>query len=76
MVCPLYIWHGKDSSTGDSERCKKERKTEEMGKLHQGMDRTGVWRFPEGSGRQGKAERYCCNIICSAPMTDEVMGLR
>ena len=39
---------------GDSERSKKERETEEeMGRLHQGMDRNGVWRFPEGSGRQG-----------------------
>ena len=37
---------------------------EEMGRLkHQGMDRSGVWRFPKGSGRQGTVERYCCNVI-------------
>ena len=29
----------------------------------------GVWRFPEGSGRQGRVERYCCNVICGAPTT-------
>ena len=38
--------------------------------------REGVWRFPEGSGRQGRVERYCCNVICGAPTTSEVKGLR
>ena len=38
--------------------------------------RNGVWRFPEGSGRQGRVERYCCNVICGAPTTSEVKGLR
>ena len=40
------------------------------------MDWNGVWRFPEGSGRQGRVERYCCNIICGAPTTSEVKGPR
>ena len=40
------------------------------------MDRNGVWRFPERSGRQGRMERYCCNVICGASMTSEVKGLR
>ena len=40
------------------------------------MDGNGVWRFPEGSGRQGRVERYCCNVICGTPMTSEVKGLR
>ena len=40
------------------------------------LARTGVWRFPEGSRRQGRVERYCCNVICGAPMTSEVKGLR
>ena len=31
----------------------------EMGIKHQGMDEYGVWRFPEGSGRQGRVEKYC-----------------
>ena len=40
------------------------------------MDGNGVWRFPEGSGRQKSVERYFCNIICGSPTTSEVMGLR
>ena len=32
--------------------------------------------FPEGSGRRGRVERYYCNVICGAPMTSEVKGLR
>ena len=71
------LWHGEDNSAGDSERNKKERKTEkEMIRYYQGMDRNGVWRFPMGSGRQGRVEMYCCNVICGAPTTSEVKGLR
>ena len=40
------------------------------------MDRNGVWRFPRGSGRQGKVENYCCNVTCGAPTAAEVKGLR
>ena len=40
------------------------------------MDWNGVWRFPEGSPRQGRMERYCSNIICGAPTTSGVKGLR
>ena len=40
------------------------------------MDGNGVWRFPEGSGRQGRVERYYCNVICGAPTTSEFKGLR
>ena len=29
-----------------------------------------------GSGIQGRMERYCCNVICGAPTTSEVKGLR
>ena len=29
------------------------------GKQHHGMDGSGAWRFPEGSGRHGKVEEYC-----------------
>ena len=43
---------------------------------HQGMGGNGVWRFPEGSRRQGKRERYCCNVICAARTTVKVKGLR
>ena len=40
------------------------------------MDRNGVWRFPEGSGRQGKVNLYCCNVICGTPTTVKVKGQR
>ena len=71
------LGHGEDNSAGDSERSKKEGKTEEeMGRLHHGMDGDGVCRFPEGSRRQGRMERYCCNVICGAPTTSVVKGLR
>ena len=40
------------------------------------MDGNGVSRFPEGSGRQGRMERYCFNVICGAPTTSNVKGLR
>ena len=30
----------------------------------------------EGIGRQGRAEKCCCNVICGAPTTTEVMGRR
>ena len=37
MVWPhlKILWYGEDNSAGDSERSKKERKTEEMGRQHQ-----------------------------------------
>ena len=75
---PLKIlWHGEDSSTGNSERNKKERKTEEeMERWHQGMDRNGFWIFPEGIVKQGTLERYSCIVICRAPTTIKVKGLR
>ena len=71
------LWHGEDNSAGDSERSKKERKTEEeMGRYHQGMDMNGVWRFPEGNGRQGMVGMYCCNVIWGASTISELKGLR
>ena len=39
-------------------------------------DGNGVLRFPEGSGRHRRMERYCCNAICGAPTTSKVKGLR
>ena len=46
------------------------------GKITQGMDRKADWRFPDGSGRQGKVEMYGCNLISDALTTAEVKGLR
>ena len=77
MATFQHHWHGENSSAGDSEMSKKERKTEEeIGGYHRGNDRNGVWRFHEGSGRQGKVERYCCIIICGAPTIAEDKELR
>ena len=53
-----------------SERGKKTRQTEEeVGRQHQGMDRLGVRRVPEGSREQGKMEATGCEIICASPTT-------
>ena len=53
----------------------KTRQTEEeVGRLHQGMDRPGVRQVPEGSGEQGKMEKTGCEIICGAPTTLAVEG--
>ena len=51
------------------------RTKEEVGRLHQGMDRPGVRQVPEGSGEQGKIEETGCEIICGAPTTLAVKGL-
>ena len=47
---------------------------EEVGKLHQEMDRPGVRQVPEGSGEQGKMEETVCEIISVAPTTLAVQG--
>ena len=47
-----------------------------MGRQHQGMDRPGVRQVPEGNGEQGKMEKTACKIICGAPTTLAVKGLR
>ena len=48
---------------------------EEVGRQHQGMDRPGVRKVPEGSGEQGKMEECGCEIICGTPTTLVVKGL-
>ena len=55
---------GGHSFAGDSKRYKKERKTyEKIGKQHQRMGRNGVWRFPQGNGRQAKVERHVATSL-------------
>ena len=54
---------------------KKTKQTEEeVGRQHQGMDRSGVRQVPEGSSEQGKMEETGCEIICGAPTTLVVRG--
>ena len=44
------------------QRMGQDRREEEMGRQHR-MDRNMVWRFSEGSGRQGKMERYMSRLM-------------
>ena len=41
---------------------------------HQGLDRPGVCKVPEGSGEQGKQEETGCEITCGDPTTLAVKG--
>ena len=71
----MFIRSGQNHLARHSERGKKTRQTEEdVGRQHQGMDRPGVRQVPEGSGKQGKMEKYGCKIICGAPTTLTVKG--
>ena len=47
-----------------------------MGRQHQGMDRLGVRQVPDGSGEQEELEETGCTIICGAPTTLAVKGIR
>ena len=58
---------------GTRRRERQKKRWEDNNKEWTGM---GFWRFPEGSGRQGKDEMYCCSVICGDPTTSEVKGLR
>ena len=74
--CFPFIRSGQNHLARHSERGKKTRRTkEEVGRQHQGMDRPGVRKVPEGSGEQGKMEKTGCKIICGAPTTLAVKGL-
>ena len=54
---------------------RRQRRTEkEVGRQHQGMDRSGVHQVPEDSGEPGKKEETGCEIICGAPTTLMVKG--
>ena len=68
--CFPFIRSGQNHLARHSEREKKTRRTkEEMGRQHQGMDRPGVHKVPEGSGEQGKMEETGWEIIFVAPTT-------
>ena len=68
-TCLPFIRSGQNHLARHSERGKKTRQSEkEVGRQHQGMDRLGVRKVPEGSGEQGKVEETGCKIICVAPV--------
>ena len=70
-TCPLFIRSGQNHLARHSERGKKTRQTEkEVGRKHQGMDRSGVRKVPEGRGEEEiKMEETGCEVICGAPTT-------
>ena len=75
-TCLPFIRSGQNHLARHSERGKKTRQTgEEVGRQHQGMDRSGVRQVPEGSEEQGKMEENGCEIIYGAPTTLAVNGL-
>ena len=70
-----FIRSGQNHLASHSERGKKAMQSkDEVGRQHQGMDRPGVYRVPEGSGEQGKMEETGCEIICGALTTLAVKG--
>ena len=74
--CFPFIRPGQNHFARHSERGKKTRqREEEVGRQHQGMDRPGVRKVPEGNGEHGKMEETGCEIICGAPTTLAVKGL-
>ena len=73
--CFPFIRSDQNHLARHSDRGKKTRQTEEeVGRQHQGMDRSGVRQVPEGSGEEGKMEETGCEIICGAPTTLAVKG--
>ena len=54
--CLPFNRSGQNHIARHSEKGKKTRHTEEMGRQHQGMDKPGVRQVPEGSGEQRKME--------------------
>ena len=57
MVWPhlKILWYGEDNFVGDIKKSKDRKTEEEMGRqINEWTER--IWRFLEGSGRQGKME--------------------
>ena len=71
-TCLLFIRSGLARHT---ERGKKTRQTEkEVGRQHQGMDRSGVCQVLPDSGEKRRMEETGCEVTCGAPKTPTVMG--
>ena len=75
MVMSPVHRSGQNHLARHSERGKKTRQTEEeVGRQHQGVDRSGVRQVPEGSGEQGKMKETGCEVTCGARTTLAVKG--
>ena len=53
---------------------RRQGRQKEVGRQHQGMDRSGVRKVPGDSGEQKKMEDTGCEVICGAPTTLTVEG--
>ena len=74
MVWPQLkiLWHGEENSAGGGGggggQLKEQKGEDDRRRDGKITSRNGQgWSFPEGSGRQGRVERYCCNVSCGAP---------
>ena len=72
--CLPFIRSGQNHLARHSERGKKTKQTEEEVGRHQEMDRPGVRKVKEGSGKQRRMEETGRKIICGAPTTLAVKG--
>ena len=62
-ICISFIRSGQNCLGIHSERGKRARQTEEeVGRQHQGMDRPGVRKVPEGSGEQKNGEYWLSSV--------------
>ena len=75
-MCLPFIRSGRNCLARHSERGeKKTRQTEKaVERQHQGADRPGVCKVPEGSGEQRKVEESGCDVICGAQTVPAVKG--
>ena len=73
--CFQVIRSGQSHLARHSKRVVKARQTEEeVGRQHQGMDRPGVRKVPDGSEEQRKMEETGYEVICGASTTPAVTG--
>ena len=64
--CLPFIRSGQNNLGRHSERSKRMRQTEEVGRQLQGMDRPGLCQVPEGSKELKKMEETGCEVISGA----------
>ena len=53
---------------------RRQGRQKEVGRQHQGMDRSGVRKVPGDSGEQKNMEETGCEVICGAPTTPAIKG--
>ena len=73
-TCLTFIRSGQNHLARHSERGKKTRQIEDVGRQHQGMVRPAVRQVHDGSGEQRKMDETGCEVICGAPTTLAIKG--